>query len=264
MSTFDEEPKKEPEKEPEQQITKPPTVRTLKKRAKYAREWRQRQREAEKARLASLTPADIWARNRATLTPEQLVDLEERQQHFVILAYLADQIVQGLPKGLPMGPQPDGSDGLPYADCLFTELQEFNLQTNPANYIVGCFTAAELVNLYAADNEKILALFIERDLEYIKFGFRTRFRFNEWDAFVGVVAKYIRLHPDHPDFCPDISKQIIAEYEKLHPKRAVQVFRNISEDHRSPSELGDSWVELQNDKERLRSMRDLANTPFKN
>jgi hypothetical protein len=230
MSTFDDEfdridrdTRDEPKEEPERQEAKPPTARTLKKRAAYAREWRQRQREAAKAKLASLTPADIWARNRAQLSPEQIADLTARQFEWAGLALAASRIVEALPlpktKYLKMGPQPDGTDGLPFPDELYRECSAYNREVNPHGYVIPSFSPVEFVQLHEEGVEDVLRLFTERDPEYIKWGFRVRFRTQEWNGFVNAVARYLQSHPDDENFDPTIATEVEAEWASRQRSR---------------------------------------------
>jgi hypothetical protein len=229
MSTFDDEfdridrdTRDEPKEEPERQEAKPPTARTLKKRAAYARRWRQRQREAAKAKLASLTPADIWARNRALLTADQLADLTERQYEWAGLAMCAAKIAASLPlpktKFLKVGVQPDGSEGFCYPDQLYLDIKEFNTKTNPNGFLVVRLTPEEFTQLHAEGTEEVLRLFQAHDEEHLKYGMRVRFRTAEVNDFVDALAEYLTTHDDE-NFDEAISQQILAEAAKRSPNR---------------------------------------------
>jgi hypothetical protein len=240
------------------------TPEELKNRADaLGRKRLQRKREAVAKALhaRSQDRQQFWAENRARLDPTELQALEARQAEFVYLAWIVEEVTSKLKPGTLIGPP----NGICFPDAVFEEAQAWRLATNPSNRIVWHPNPAEFADLHHPDNKCLLDLFKSADPEWFDLGYYTRFQVGVLDEFVKVVAEFINENPNHPDFDPEISQQILAERAKRIGRRPSTA--GIQTDTEEVANIRDggneSWTELQNDKERLKSMKELSKLPVR-
>jgi hypothetical protein len=221
---------------------------------------RRREAAAKLLHVRSQNRAQFWADNRAALKPAELQALEARQDEFVRLASQVNEVIDGLKSDSAIGPP----DGLPFIDVLFEEMQAYVARTNPTGRLVLHLSPEEFSQAYEPENAEIIKL-LNFDEDYWLYGAYTMFKHTTCEDYVRVCADFIRANPGHLEIDESIAADILAERAKREPRRPVQaVVRNTPEDYRSPDGSEPEWVELQNDKERLRSMRDLSKMPFRN
>jgi hypothetical protein len=227
--------------------------------AQRKRNQRARENAAKRLHERSKSQGQMWQENRQALTPEQLAELLDRQAEFVYLASAVNEVIDGLKDGALIGPP----DGLEFPDALFEEVMAYDVRTNPKHKLVIHLFGEEFINLHAPENVQILELISSGDKDWWLYGAYTKFSHTTIDAFIKVVADFIRQNPDHEAFDPIISQRILAARSLREPRKTASVVRNISEEDRIPDGSEESWVEKKNNEERLRSARDLSRLPFK-
>jgi hypothetical protein len=228
---------------------------TARKRTQRARE-----KQAKELHEASQDRQQFWADNLAKLKTAELEALEAQQQDFLVVAWMVQNVTENLMKpGVLIG----GPDGICYPDAVFQEATAWENATNPDHRIIWHANPEEFAEIHRPENSGLQKMFSSSDPEWWSFGIYSRFQVGVLDEFVKVVAAFIEANPDHEAFDPDISKKILEERAKRLPRKTAQVVRNIPEGGRTPDGSEESWVERENDRERLRSLRDLAKLPVR-
>jgi len=189
--------------------------------------------------------------------------LERRQSAFIEIAWAVRDVTENLKPGVLIGPP----NGVCYPDAVFQSVQEHLDKTNPINprvrRIVWHPNQTEFASLHEPDNKQVLDGFASADPEWFSYGVYTRFQDGVAEEFVKVCADYIRQNPNHPDIDPDIAATILAERAKSEPRKTGTIITDTEKQAniRQAGEIG--WVENQNNKQYLKSLRDLSKIPFK-
>ena len=197
-------------------------LKIAEKEAWKARKKLQRLREKESKTLYQRVQnrEQCWADNRAALSPSDLANLMRRQEDFLEIALVVEQIIDKLKPDCKIGPP----DGLLFPDLFFLEVQEYVKKTNPDNRIIWHPSEAEFVELYDPAERKacpgLLELFHDADKDWFDFGAYTKFSDDVLDAFSRALIEYLDGYQDE-NFDPKIAQEIRASWQARHPRREL-------------------------------------------